>query len=259
MDGSHRSPLRGAGGPGAADHRARAGRRRQGGRSDACSDDEPATDHGSRSVQPMQAERPGRESARNVARTGSPRRERPAASTGHEGRAAAAGDPRIAVAWRRALPHLRWCRRRVVLPRKLDLWDLDAARTPGSAVARRRNEQSARLKAIGGGRPRSRCRDRGRRGMGTLLCLGGDHRPGRRGIESGLRRGGTSSVAPREQPESPCAAVPTDTSRYDSRRTVGHALSYLKARLAAGLRVSWTPEAGFEPASLQWTVGRSTS
>jgi hypothetical protein len=27
-------------------------------------------------------------------------------------------------------------------------------------------------------------------------------------------------------------------------------LSYLKARLAAGLRVSWTPRAGLEPASV---------
>jgi hypothetical protein len=35
-------------------------------------------------------------------------------------------------------------------------------------------------------------------------------------------------------------------------------LSYTKARLSAGLRMSWTPAAGFEPASLRWTVGRST-
>ena len=63
-----------------------------------------------------------------------------------------------------------------------------------------------------------------------------------------------------------CATVPLDTPTGDAtkggimrsldRRKL---LSYPKARLAAGLRMSWAPRAGFEPASLRWTGGCSTT
>ena len=43
-------------------------------------------------------------------------------------------------------------------------------------------------------------------------------------------------------------------------RTVRFALlSYTKARLPAGLCMSWAPKAGFEPASFGWTVRCSAS